>query len=53
MGINVMSNPVVMLGSSVSGIGQAVLLWLALMPPQWYLERVRSRETARAVPQES
>jgi hypothetical protein len=39
--------------SSLSALGQAVLLLLALMPPHWYLEYVRSRSAVRAVPQES
>ena len=53
MGMDVMNNPVVLVPSSVSGIAQAVLLLLALMPPQWYLERVRSPGAVDAVPQES
>jgi len=42
MRIDVMNDPGILLFSSASALGQAVPMFLALMPPLWYLERVRS-----------
>jgi hypothetical protein len=53
MQIDVMTDPGILFASSLSSLGQSVLLLLALMPPHWYLEYVRSRSAARPVPQES
>lgn len=47
-GIDVMQSPLVLFGSSVTGCAQVVLLFLAFLPPQVYLDRVRSR-AARSV----
>jgi hypothetical protein len=51
MRVDVMNDPGILLFSSASALGQAVPMFLALMPPLWYLERIRSR--AEAVPQGS
>jgi hypothetical protein len=53
MHIDVMNDPGVLFASSLSSLGQAVLLLLALMPPRWYLDYVRSRSAGGPVPQES
>jgi len=46
LGVEVFTSPWILLGSSVTGLSQAVLLVLAFLPPRSYLNWVRARAAA-------
>jgi hypothetical protein len=46
--VDILASPLVLFGSSCTGLTQAILLFLAFLPPRAYLEWVRSRATLAA-----
>ena len=44
--VEILESPWILLGSSVTGLAQAVLLVLAFLPPRFYLSWVRGRAAA-------
>lgn len=51
LGVSIAESPGVLLASSFTGGAQTVCMWLAFLPPQAYLDRIRSRSAAEATAQ--
>ena len=49
MHVDILKSPLVLFGSSCTGLTQAVMLFLAFLPPRAYLAWVRSRAPLAAV----
>lgn len=47
-GLSAYGNPWLQLSSSLHGLAAAVAMWLAFLPPAWYLRRVEAGAGARA-----